>query len=61
MKAFDAESITNSEDEYRETLFNTEKLFIKGRDERALCTNDDEIEIGFDNLAWVHEDPSTSE
>jgi len=30
-----------------------QKLYIKGRDERALCTDGDQVEIGLDNRAWV--------
>lgn len=29
-------------------------LWLKGLDERALCTDMDEIEIGHDNRAWVY-------
>ena len=50
MKAFDADNAIDME-----TLYN-ERLYIMGKDERAVCTDEDEIEIGFDNLAWVYED-----
>jgi len=46
-KCFDAEIISGTTSE-------TQKLFVKGLDEKALCTDHDKtIQIGLDNRAWV--------
>ena len=39
----------------QEGTTSSEKFYVGGRDERALCTEGDQIQIGFDNRAWVKE------
>ena len=36
----------------------SEKFYLKGLDERALCTDGNQIEIGLDNRAWVLKEAS---
>ena len=48
MKMFDAQSQYGIESDVT-----NQQLYIKGRNERALCTDGDQIEIGLDNRAWV--------
>ena len=46
-KNFDAEQVEGG-------AIYAKSLWLKGLDERALCTDMDEVEIGHDNRAWLY-------
>ena len=57
MQTFNAFRVLNPGMEIEEKVL--EELYIKGKDDRALCATQtpDQIEVGHDNSGWVYDKP----